>query len=101
MKLLISHRIVLLVVRIIWSAFVVLISVVLSFELLKASHRFHRWLLVSDSVVVIVLPSRRTISFPSRLIVAVSLVVSPGTSQSDLLLDLKDLLFLGLIKPAD
>ena len=38
----------LLMVRINWSAFVVLFSVVLSFELLKASHRFYRWLLVSD-----------------------------------------------------
>ena len=33
MKLLVSHRIVLLMVRINWSAFVVLFSVVLSFEL--------------------------------------------------------------------
>ena len=38
------------------------------------------------AVLVIVVPSRRTTSFPPRSIVAVSLVVSPGTSPSLLLL---------------
>ena len=37
-------------------------------------------------VVVVVIPSRGTIAFPSRLIVAVSLVILPGTSPSVLLL---------------
>ena len=59
-KLLVSHRIVWLMVRINWSAFAPLFSAVLSFELLKTSHRFHGWLLV------VVIPSRRTIDFPSR-----------------------------------
>ena len=38
------------------------------------------------AVVVVVIPSRRTIAFPSRLIAAVSLVILPGASPSVLLL---------------
>ena len=42
--------------------------------------------------IVVVIPSRRTMAFASRLIVAVSLVISPGTSPSVLLLFLTVLL---------